>query len=1151
MLADAEVREEVLDPNRSFIVQAPAGSGKTAILTQRFLRLLAGVERPEEVVAITFTRKAAGEMQDRILEALLSGENTTPPQDDYARRNWELARQALARDRQQHWNLLRHPARLRVLTIDGLCAAIAHQMPISSGMGVPSGYTREAEALFRQAAREVLAHLEEEDFSASPMARLLEHLDNNPGRVETLLADLLGRRDQWLRFLPGGHLNRQQLESALATLVQEHLERMAEALPMKVRADLPALLHVAAQALPQGQENSPLAAWRETPAGMPSPAPEDLPRWRGVATLLLTSDGSWRKKVDRRQGFPPESEGKNPTEKKRLKENKSRIMTLLNTLAATPGLDRLLYGVTTLPDPRYNDQQWEILQALGQLLPRAAATLRVIFSERSEVDFTEVAMAAGRALGGEDDPSDLALRLDDRIHHLLVDEFQDTSQSQFRLLKQLTAGWHPGDGRTLFLVGDPMQSIYRFRDAEVGLFLQVQRDGLGSVPLGVRNLTVNFRSDGGLVEWCNRLFQKLMPTQGNLLTGETPFAAAHPFHPASEHVPVTTHIPAPDTPGSEAEQVVALLREMLRNSPEESIAILVRSRQHLGNIVPALRQTGIPFQAVEILQLAETPVVQDLFALTRALLHLADRVHWLAVLRAPWCGLTLPELHLLTTSDHGDDRTIWERLHDPDLVNRLEASDRERLARVMTVLDRAMEVRRRVGFHHGAGNLRRWVEATWYALGGPATCHGPEGMEDAQAFLNLLEGLEKGGDLADFRRLDQGMEQLFAAPVHPEARIQVMTIHKAKGLEFDTVMLPGLQRTSRGATTRLLLWMERPDAPDGQSLLLAPLKRSDQADPDPIYAFLAKIDQEKERWERVRLLYVAATRARRRLHLFGDVEPDKSPPQGSFLHLLWPVVQQAFMAESPERVMAATRMDGSDMVSSSPGRPLENLSASPPAMRRLPATWHMPDPLPGLVGTTVSATVQGEEENLIFSWAGESVRLVGIAVHRWLHRMAREGITAWPVGRVQAMKGRFAAQLTQLGVMPEEIASATQLTIQALTTTLADSRGRWILERHAEAQSEMALTGRCAGRIQRVVLDRTFVDSGTRWIIDFKTGRHAGGDLAAFLDREQQRYRKQMETYATLMGAMDERPLRLGLYFPLAGGEWREVVVSRTHISRD
>ena len=131
----------------------------------------------------------------------------------------------------------------------------------------------------------------------------------------------------------------------------------------------------------------------------------------------------------------------------------------------------------------YSDDQWEVLGAILRLLPRAVVQLKFVFQSRGQVDFTEVSQASLRALATDEGPTDLALALDYRIRHLLIDEFQDTSISQYELVARLTAGWEPGDGRTLFAVGDPMQSIYRFREAEVGLFLRARAAGIAGVEL--------------------------------------------------------------------------------------------------------------------------------------------------------------------------------------------------------------------------------------------------------------------------------------------------------------------------------------------------------------------------------------------------------------------------------------------------------------------------------------------------------------------------------------------------------------------------------------------------------------------------------------------------------------------------------------------
>ncbi len=151
--ADQVVRAHALAVTDSFIVQAPAGSGKTELLTQRYLRLLVCVDAPEEIVAITFTRKAAGEMRARIVEALERAADDTPPEREHKRETWKLARAVRAHDAKMEWMLTAHPARLRIQTIDSLNAELTRQMPLLSKFGAQPGIAERPVALYEEAAQ--------------------------------------------------------------------------------------------------------------------------------------------------------------------------------------------------------------------------------------------------------------------------------------------------------------------------------------------------------------------------------------------------------------------------------------------------------------------------------------------------------------------------------------------------------------------------------------------------------------------------------------------------------------------------------------------------------------------------------------------------------------------------------------------------------------------------------------------------------------------------------------------------------------------------------------------------------------------------------------------------------------------------------------
>ena len=201
--ADQEQRLRALDPAQSFIVQAPAGSGKTELLTRRFLRLLAVVDKPESILAITFTKKAAGEMLSRILKALHVAADGAIPFDGPKREQFDIAKQALLRDKELGWNLLENPGRLRVSTIDSLSASLVRQMPFLSRLGAPPKIVEDATELYLDAARRAIAQLDSNQAWSKGIEKTLDHLSNDWNSAETLLIEMLGRRDQWLRHVAG------------------------------------------------------------------------------------------------------------------------------------------------------------------------------------------------------------------------------------------------------------------------------------------------------------------------------------------------------------------------------------------------------------------------------------------------------------------------------------------------------------------------------------------------------------------------------------------------------------------------------------------------------------------------------------------------------------------------------------------------------------------------------------------------------------------------------------------------------------------------------------------------------------------------------------------------------------------------------------
>jgi ATP-dependent exoDNAse (exonuclease V) beta subunit len=784
-MTDEAIREDALDPTQSFIVQAPAGSGKTALLTQRFLVLLAHCEAvPEECLAITFTRKAAFEMHDRILIALQCAENLTPPTNEHEKRTWDLAHAVLKRDKALGWDLLQNPSRLKIQTIDAFCIGITVQMPVVSKFGSSPIIVEDPTSLYQIAARNLLKNLEAEDFYSERISTLLIHLDNNIRLAEQLLANMLSHRDQWLPYIGGTLLReeaRQILGSGLQIVINETLEALAASTP-KGLEEILELAQYAAKQLATTKKDSIICHCQNILGNWSGSAKEDFLLWQGLGELLLTQDHQWRRTVTEQQGFSSPRHATHKQDKAYFKVMKDRMLDCLSRLEAHPVFLKCLQNFRECPPSIYTEDQWQVIEALLGLLPLLTAQLSLVFQEKGQVDFIETTLAALTALGDNDAPTDLALGLDYKIRHILVDEFQDISLTQFRLLEKLTAGWQINDGRTLFLVGDPMQSIYRFRQAEVGLFIRAKQNGVGGIFLKTLNLTTNFRSDPSIVAWTNSVFKEKFPLEEDLTSGAVAFnissAARASLNGAKAEVQCVDN-------QTEAKVVIELMKALSIEEPGSSIALLVRARSHLQTILPALRQAGIKYQSVQLELLADRPMVQDLQSLTTALLHLGDRIAWLALLRTPWIQFSLADLWVIANS--APALPIWHTLQAYTTVTGLSEFAKNRLAEVVPILRAALLNIYRLP-------LRNWIMEAWIALGGNAFLYDADTLEDIEVFFSILE--EGSYDsFCEAGALERRIQKLYAKTTAPaSAVLQVMTIHRAKGLEFDTVIVAGIGR---------------------------------------------------------------------------------------------------------------------------------------------------------------------------------------------------------------------------------------------------------------------------------------------------------------------------------------------------------------------
>lgn len=1105
---DSEARALACDVTQSWIVEAPAGSGKTELLMQRFLQLLTCVEQPEQVLAITFTNKAAGEMRDRILGSLRAARSLAPTDETapHKLKTFEFARQVLDADTKLGWNLINQPQRLNIRTIDSLCGVIVGRLPVLSRLGAEMRPIEDASDFYRIAARAAL----EEIGGGDPRVRaagkaLMLHLDNRMDQAVDLLASMLKTRDHWGHNFP---IDEEHDDSKLDRIVSDRFEAPLKAavtatlgnafgkLPLETWETVFRLARHASESLEKQNRPNVFSGVKGTSI-VPNPVPEQLDAWKAAARLLITQDGTFRKQVNVLIGFV-----------RGLPET-ACVKALLHELASKDGLADALNGICTLPPTFYSARQREILRSSFLLLRRALAHLRIAFAQSGIADFVEISLAAVHAL--RENSEGLKEVFGTAIRHLLVDEMQDTSIPQYGLLEKLVEGWD-GHGQTVFLVGDPKQSIYRFRHVEVGLFAQAREVGLNGVRLNPLYLNSNFRSHKSLVEQGNEMFERVFADD----TGQDevrfePSLATHNEQPTNRlfwHPRVRAYKSDSQSPSNseedsgmtEAKAVCDIVeRRRAESAPGQNpptIAILVRARSHVLQTLAEMRQRGIPYRAIDLDAMTDRQEILDLFAITRCLLHPADRIAWLAVLRAPWCGLSLADLLALC----GNDDPQWSKKTVPELFRQrlclLSPDGQRRANRVVLVLESALQKSR----HERLASL---VERTWTSLGG-SFCLPQSAANGVNEFFRMLIDLERGCGWPSADQVEARMEKLFAPSASSEEfPVEVLTLFKAKGLEWDIVLIPGLHRQPRKQEPELLQWMEHVSVgtsgennsetrtPETARVLLAPVKHAAE-EKEPIGDWIRSMESERGRMELKRILYVGCTRARRELHLFGEckeIKPDRKtsarnlahPGKLSLLHTAWPVAEDVFRqhivgdnTDAPRKldvltIPVRTQEPTAEVLGTIAAAADTSLSLGETAASAIPLSnfhrvsvdWQPPATLPDvpLKMTANHGQITPLDDDLVShpafsrpegSWRA---RIFGTTIHAFMEPLARLFATQQdPEASSQTiaqMAVPIRLYLMRNGSNARDAKSDAQKILTIFRNLTADPMGRWILASHS------------------------------------------------------------------------------------------------------
>lgn len=853
----------------------------------------------------------------------------------------------------------------------------------------------------------------------------------------------------------------------------------------------------------------------------------DVPAWQSAAEVFLVKTGTPRKQ------FKNAEFGQNFT--------KTSLADFIRALP--PDIASILNFARGWP----NDDDPVGFDALSDFMRLAQGALER-FSKMMNargLDFMELELAALRAFNQADQPGDSLIFFHEHLRHILVDEAQDMNDTQVRILSALTEGWEPDDGRTVFIVGDPKQSIFRFRRAEVSLFESLKINGLprqgeAALPLRALSLSANFRSRPYLVAFANTVFARIMATP-NKAFDEVEFNASEPARAeTAAPMPVTiglfycrhannqqTTLPLKsEAHEQEARYVAGCVAARHQADPQATIAILIPARTHLTPYVRAMEALSLPVRLMEGVPMLDCPEVRHLVNLFKALLRPHDDVAWAGVLRAPWCRVPAAALEKLATLQ---EPAWWS-----DKITGPGRQTHPEIDRFNIALDK---VRPDFGRESYAVSLQR----LWEELGGPAAAVrmcGAAGLANGMRCLDLLGQCPEGRGEETLDMLERLLDQAYTPP-DPRAAfspVAIMTIHKAKGLEFDHVFAVGLDREAGGRAARrerdAAFLMDRlpegPDSPRGRDKFIAATSGDRRTDAQPLaHLLLSDLGLRRNAAEYKRLIYVAATRARETLTLSGlmlqtagDKERQSSPSAIAWLDAM---NQEGVFANMPVQMLK------------NPLPPKTRTSViAPPKQPPIPAPFK-PEPLPYLIQSpskiedeTATATRSGADEADPGSAEGcaeasPDARARGVIMHRLFETLAREEPLPGVTAVVAALEmegitpGRHRAMAKEI---LEECRRAWEFkTLAASRKAAAETLSEWAIE---DCLDENVI------RVGRIDLVLKTADGIV--LVDFKTGRpgtrsRAGPDSDAWLAAEIARYRPQLAAYRDMAAKALRAPL--------------------------
>ncbi len=864
--ADARARRLAVDPLRNVALEASAGTGKTRVLVDRYVRLLEAGVAPRNILAITFTRKAAAEMRQRVMATL--------------------------RQRQQEGSIT--PARWReirdafgdiaISTIDAFCLSLLHEFPLEAGVdpGFDLADETETPRFIEASLDRALSIGRAVSLDDADVALLFTELGEP--RLRKALTALLDRRlvagDALNRFVRG----RDMSVAAACARLQGALRAAVASIAGGDKASVRAFVASGPEAAGFGL----LALEIEELM-----APEGLPpaRLRGLldrlAVLVLTQKGEPRK---------------------RLLHTKSHFRSNADYERHKTIVVGLGPHVQAAIEAFRRDLNLVLARGVRRLFAIAQDEYRRTLDKHGVLDYPDLLERTLKLLGQMEEFSRSRYRLESRYEHVLVDEFQDTSRAQWRLVRELVRAWAAGEGLThgpippsIFIVGDRKQSIYAFRDAEVTVLDAAAQfvNALRPDAPARAAITRSYRSVHELLMFVNDICAAVEKAPDRPDAFRYTENDAFPVIEDAPHDSDAIGVITADSDRDQAELVAAEIARLIeeraavrdrhtgvrRPIGPGDIGVLFRTRESHSLFEAALARRGVPYYVYKGLGFFDAEEVKDVLALVSYLADPHSNLRAAAFLRSRIVRISDEGLKQLAPGLAAALTGDW-----PAAAEALRADDRERLqlarASVASWIDLADQL-------PPAELVDRVLADCAYAMeiGGTGFAQARENLKKIRGLIRRIQnrGYATLGRLSDyFASLVAGGDESNAIIDAADA-VNLMTVHAAKGLEFPVVFIVNLGKGS--GNTR-----------DDVRVTPAPFTGEDDDSGEPIVAvsdheLASDRDEDKDVEETKRLLYVAMTRARDRLYLSGTLTGGKMQLQRGSLGRVLPPTLPALMAD--------------------------------------------------------------------------------------------------------------------------------------------------------------------------------------------------------------------------------------------------------------